>query len=239
MKNQISICNSRDFSHILEVAYLASYYSPHTNVIPVPSSPLLKRTQSLTMALVTVLLISLAPSTVIAACYANGTASTSSTGCVCKPKFSGEKCNKHNHIGPDGRVQFQAIIGPINWDDGKKLCEDSGMDMGTPWSWRENADMNDLFKPLSRCWIGISNSENANEWKYVSGGRKGRTLWYGDEHGFEDDYYANWDFYEPNNDFEEDSGQMMGSSGKWKDYRRTAIADCVLCETPRISLDNH
>eukprot|EP00758_Cryptobia_borreli_P008399 Tbor_TRINITY_DN5384_c1_g7::TRINITY_DN5384_c1_g7_i1::g.4280::m.4280 len=175
-------------------------------------------------------------------CYSSGTSYRDGGGCICNPTYSGGKCNKRNHMGPDGQIKFQAILGPINWDDGKKLCENSGMDMGTPWSEEDNIAMYNLYKSVHRCWIGISNAANRREWRYMSGGRKGRLLWYGERNGSaQNGYYTNWyrdqpsssRYHPPGGDEirRENSGEMFYLlNGSWNDWENYSLSQCVMCE---------
>eukprot|EP00758_Cryptobia_borreli_P017608 Tbor_TRINITY_DN6206_c2_g2::TRINITY_DN6206_c2_g2_i1::g.2230::m.2230 len=203
-----------------------AYMSQPASVTPsLPNNPLLKCTRGIGIALVMFTGLVVFP------------ISSSAFRCYISTTNTYTDCKVQTHTYADER-QFQSIStqnDKMTFNDAKDLCEELKMNISTPWSPEENEDVRKISIGNANCWIGISDKQEEGNWIYVSGRRKGHTIWNGGPKSSgpngqqENKYYTEWKTDEPENNPQKNNALI--NNGSWEAADESKTISCVICET--------
>ena len=113
--------------------------------------------------------------------------------------------------------RYELIKQTMTWTEAKAYCESLGGHLATITSAEENAYIyNNIIVPNNaRCWIGGTDKETENVWKWVTG---------------EEWSYSKWHYGEPNNDSEDGDCLEIYTDGTWNDWTSVATNSYFICE---------
>lgn len=114
----------------------------------------------------------------------------------------------------------------ISWADAKTAAENSTLNGLTGYlATITNADENNLIsqKLAGNAWLGASDADVEDTWKWVTGPEAGTVFWNGDGSGSAvSGQYENWKTNEPNDTgSDEDYAHMYADDGTWNDFNET------------------
>ncbi|MCL3781548.1 hypothetical protein EMN47_14245 [Prolixibacteraceae bacterium JC049] len=119
---------------------------------------------------------------------------------------------------------YEYVAGTLSWQDAKINAESKsyfGLQgyLATITSAQENEFIR--VKLAGDGWIGCSDADTENTWKWVTGPEAGTIFW---RDGYKiSGQYSNWNDKEPNEypPVGEDYGHIFSSTGRWNDYYHT------------------
>ena len=143
-------------------------------------------------------------------------------------------------FNPANGHKYKRFDDTKTWQEARDYCETVTSPEGqqgylvTITSWAENDIVDELVTYNKSSWIGATDRNTEDEWKWVTGpeGTAGGTqFWQGNGNGYSvDGMYENWSYGEPNGDqYDDNDYARMRDNGSWTD-RPTSAEYQFVCE---------